>query len=138
MTKTNDPSNELIHEIGEMIATDREFLDRDWDSPSLVFKLKDGQRSVHGYKYGGDEHWTPASIDDFAILHRVVDLRTAMAGRPSEPWNWCLLTIVAPDMKIALDFSHEEKNPWGLETKSLDLHDYAMSLRSPGHPSGAA
>ena len=129
----NDTEDRLVLELGSMILADTKFTDRDWDSLSLVLKFKGNNEQMHGYKYAG-ERWIAASPANFDIMDKIVELKETMAERTGESWNWALLTIVAPD-RITIDFSYDDENPWGLEAKSLDMHDYAMSLRSPDHPS---
>ena len=124
----------LIHEIGSMVLASEDFATRDWDSLTLVLKFKDGRRGIHGYKYAG-RSWVAATAVGFEISEKLVELRETMAKESGEHWNWALLTIVAPAMTIALEFSYDDENPWDLGTKSLDLSDYALSLRSPDHPS---
>ena len=134
MSDLEGQQDRLVLELGSVILADSEYTDQDWDSLSLILEFKGNSESMSGYKYSG-ARWRAATPANFDVMDKIVELKEAMAKRTGEPWNWALLTIVAPEMKIAIDFSYDDENPWGLEAKSLDMHDYAMSLRGPDHPS---
>ena len=59
------------------------------------------------------------------------DLQDAMAAETGNLWKQALIHITRPGPEINIQFEYDDPTRWSLKKVSLDLSDYAESLRPP-------
>ena len=138
--------DELIHEIGKLIITDRRYVEpephrkiRNWDALALVAHVEPGSGDPHGYLggmtgyvYEGDrwEARTPGDAFEL-ILDKLGELQALTKTPDGKTWQQCLIHITKPDYKINIQFEYDDPRRWSLKKVSLDMADYANFLRPP-------
>jgi hypothetical protein len=125
-------ANEMIMNIGAMIINDVCYLDGDWNALALVGDLSDGQRGVCGYQYFPDGTFAAKIPKKFSdVLYKLSQLREATHTEEGVGWHQCLIHITKPGMNINIQFEYDDPNRWSLGSVSLDMSEYAESLKPP-------
>ena len=125
-------ANDMIMEVGSMILNDVNYVGHDWQALALVGDLSHGQRSMNGYQYFADgnfEAMTPKKASD--VTYQLKQLREVMKTKKDGEWHQCLIHITKPEMKINIQFEYDDPKRWSLKNISLDMSDYAQSLKPP-------
>ena len=131
MDNTQPPQEDLIHMVGNHIVADRRYQNRKWDSLSIVANITPGNKGYTGYIYSGEE-FTPEVPENTRNLGKLlIELQTAMTPPGAEPWKQALIHITKPGPKINIQFEYDDPKRWSLRAVSLDMSDYAESLRPP-------
>ena len=90
-------------------------------------------RRFNGYVYDGP-NWSAFSPQEkgFEFLDVLQELQDAMAAETGNRWKQALIHITRPGPEIDIQFEYDDPTRWSLKKVSLDLADYAESLRPPG------
>lgn len=126
-------ASELVHVIGNKIVSDPAYLDQPWDGVSLVGTFSEGQRRMTGFRFFADGAFK-ASLPkdkDLGIMNGLRDLHREMSAETGAAWHQCLIQIWKPGPKIHIDFEYDDPERWKLKPVSLDVSDYANSIRPP-------
>lgn len=129
MTVTAD---DLITDAGFQILADENYADDEWTDISLVATLTPERTNLTGYRYA-DEDWyaeTPRHGRDLIDILRA--LQDTMVANTGNRWKQALIHITRPGPEIDIQFEYDDATRWSLKKVSLDLADYAESLRPPG------
>jgi hypothetical protein len=123
---------ECILQVGVAILKDSEYMSNDWDEIALVITLETSGEQMTGYIYQGDL-WKPRIPDDEAdnLYDLCKDLQKITRSPTGETWKQALIHVTKPGPEINVQFEYEDATRWSLKKVSLDLKDYAMSLRPP-------
>lgn len=105
----------------------------DWDGHAIVVNVAPGHRRFNGYVYDGP-NWSAFSPQEkgFEFLDVLQELQDAMAAETGNRWKQALIHITRPGPEIDIQFEYDDPTRWSLKKVSLDLADYAESLRPPG------
>ena len=117
-------------ETGSLILKSDDYLDNRWESIAIVGNFSHGQQRMNGYVYFEDGDFE-ARIPSFDALRRIRTLREEMTKEKGEYWHQCLIHITRPEMKINIQFEYDDPDRWSLKKVSLDVKDYAESLKPP-------
>lgn len=100
----------------------------EWDALSLVVSLSDGRKGENGYVYIGDSYrgWSTRGAD---LIYKMRELRQLIFDEGDRPCHQALIQIEKPELSLSIQFEYDDPSPWSLATKSLDISDYANSLR---------
>lgn len=124
--------NQLVLEIGSLILNNKKFATADWFGLSLVGRFGNSEKSMNGYVYFANSDFEARSpAPSFDVLDKVSELREEMAKEKGQYWHQCLIHITKPDMKINIQFEYDDPDRWSLKKVSLDMKDYADSLKPP-------
>ncbi len=122
--------NQLIMEIGSLILISDDFSDRSWSGIAVVANCAEGCQEMTGYSYAPDRSPKPA-VPEVSVLRKLKLLREEMGKEKGQYWHQCLIHITKPDMKINIQFEYDDPDRWSLKKVSLDMKDYADSLKPP-------
>jgi hypothetical protein len=128
MKLSQNGANDMILEIGSMILNDVNYADHDWNALALVGNFSYGQRRINGYQYFRDSSFV-AEIPKCDVTYQLKQLREAMKSESGKEWHQCLIHITKPEMKINIQFEYDDPERWSLKKVSLDMSDYAQSLK---------
>ena len=105
----------------------------DWDGHAIVVNVAPEHRRFNGYVYDGP-NWSAFSPQEkgFEFLDVLQELQDAMAADTGNRWKQALIHITRPGPEIDIQFEYDDPTRWSLKKVSLDLADYAESLRPPG------
>ena len=133
-----DRKDELIHEIGTLIISDKRYTDpepdrklRHWDALALVFNVEPRSGGGNGYVYDGDQWEARIPENTQPILEKLRELQALTKTPDGKTWQQCLIHITRPDYKINIQFEYDDPRRWSLKKVSLDMADYANFLRPP-------
>jgi hypothetical protein len=107
-------SDELVHEIGQMIVSDEEIAIEAWDKLAVVVHIGDSAREMNGFLYSGDAAPRPSTPGTSGLLRSFRNLREAMfaEGRSKTKWQACVAKIDAESGEITMDFEYENPEKW--------------------------
>ena len=125
-------ADDLVHQIGTTILNNARIKSEPWDALSFASTITTGGRQMNGYRYEGDD-WeaTLPKGDIELIMDMLSDLQDAMAAATGKRWKQALIHITRPGPEIDVQFEYDDPTRWSLKKVSLDLADYAESLRPP-------
>jgi len=123
-----DKRNALINDIVENMLASEELKDNAWDTLALVMKFGNGARGATGYRYNGDKFtaWTPEGFTSIDIMTELLELMAKEEGRE---WQQALIHVKKADMSFDMQFEYDNPHRWSPTAKSLDMSEYANSLR---------
>jgi len=122
---------ELIQAIGGLVLQNDEYRSDPWDGLSIVVTLVPGRQNVTGYIYDGDSWTSRTPRGDDSFLDKCIELQEAMRSPKGEVWKQALIHITKPGPEINIKFEYDDPKRWSLKKVSLDMSDYAESLRPP-------
>jgi len=130
MTST-EKKNALIGEIGALMLSDPELADSDWDALCAVANISDSSKKAFGYRFSGDQYqgWVPK---DRLFRDKIADLQTLMSEDEERAWQQVLINITKESMSIDIQFEYDDPTRWSPKVKSLDMSEFAFSLRPAG------
>ncbi|WP_165356279.1 hypothetical protein [Sphingosinicella sp. BN140058] len=100
----------LVHDIGQAILADANYVERDWSGIALVVEV--GQRKrMYGYVYDAEGEWEAETPDDFDVIDHARALADVMAQGGSR-WQRCLVQISRPGPKIDIRFDFDDSAEW--------------------------
>ncbi len=111
--------NELIHAIGELILSDPPTEGMEWNKLALVVTFEPFSQSISGFYYDAFDKAEPATVNDFAIVEKVAELRQAMAEPSHSLWHSCLIQLVHATRRIILTFEYDDPERWYIGPKTL-------------------
>lgn len=120
----------LLIDLGQCILKNEKYRDREWDAVALVVTLTETDNGSAGYTYDG-ENWRAASMGGDEFFDLCEDLQEITRTPSGETWKQALIHITKPGPQINVQFEYDDPRRWSLKKVSLDLKDYAMSLRPP-------
>ncbi len=121
--------DDLVNEIGRLILQDKEYSADLWTSIALIGNISPGVMSMTGYQYLEGDQFSPAVPFNDTILDKMQNLKEEMKKINGTEWHQCLVTISKPDINLNIQFEYEDPNRWSLKAKSLDVSEFALSLR---------
>lgn len=122
--------DELILEIGSLIVKSKAYAKYEWQGIAAVGNFSHGQQRMNGYVYLDDGDFE-AETPGFETLRKVRELRQEMEKETNKAWNQCLIHVTKPDFKINIQFEYDDPDRWSLKKISLDMSEYAESLKPP-------
>jgi hypothetical protein len=122
--------DELIHEIGSLIVNSAAYANDQWQGIAAVGNFSHGEQSMTGYAYLDDGGFKPRT-PGFPTLRKVRELRQEMKKETNKEWHQCLIHVTKPDFKINIKFEYNDPDRWSLKTISLDISDFAESIKPP-------
>jgi len=108
MSKKDD----LLHEIGSLVIRDKEIMSRPWEHLVLVAQVSNNSTQVNGFAYQSGGKAVPTGPDNFEIVDKFEELRTAMGADDIELWNACLFRLDRDSHKLSIDFEYEQPEKW--------------------------
>jgi len=111
--------NELIHAIGELILNDPPTEGMGWNKLALVVTFEPFSQSISGFYYDASDKAEPATVNDFAIVEKVAELRQAMAEPSHNLWHSCLIQLIHATRRIVLTFEYDDPERWHIGPKTL-------------------
>ena len=133
-----DRKDQLIHEVGNLIVSDEQYVNpepdrklRNWDALALVATVMPGDEGITGYVYEGEKWEARIPKEDDELFDKLLELQELTKSPEGETWKQCLIHITKPDYKINIQFEYDDPRRWSLKKVSLDMADYANSLRPP-------
>lgn len=124
--------NDLVMKIGELIISDSAVRAASWDALSFVATIQPGHLQRTGYRFLATE-WEGLQLEEYSLelFDSLQELQDAMAAETGNRWKQALIHITRPGPEIDIQFEYDDPTRWSLKKVSLDLADYAESLRPP-------
>ena len=120
--------NALLGEALAIIMDSEDLETREWDSLSLVVDFSEGRQREYGYTYHGDLYNGFTSDSNYLII-KMYELRQYMIDNGDRAWHQSLIQIAKPDYNLSVVFEFDDPTRWSRVITSLDMSDYANSLR---------
>ena len=157
-----DRKNQLIHEVGNLIISDERYVNpepdrklRNWDALSLVVNVASQDKGATGYVYEGEKCEARVPREARLLIKKLQELQELTKSPEGKTWKQCLIHITRqdhkflkrywhkladsflahitkPGYKINIQFEYDDPRRWSLKKVSLNMADYANSLRPPG------
>ena len=132
MSTDSPTKDEVVQQLGQTIVTDPEYGKFDWQGVALMVTRKPTERRMTGYLYLADGTFSATrpgnnrKIKDLAGL-----LQQVMEDETGARWLKCLIHVWKPGPEIDIQFEYDDPERWKIQKVSLDMSDYAESLRPP-------
>lgn len=104
--------NELIVEIGRLIASDAKVSSAPWDGFALVAWYGDGVAKLNGFRYADMRPGQPATPASPEIQQRLDELREATTADGKAPWNACVFKLRRDTGKATVEFAYDDAEVW--------------------------
>ncbi len=106
--------DELIVEIGRLIAADRKASAQPWDGYALIAYYDGSMSKLNGFRYRGAAPGEPATPEAFELEDRLDELRQATRVDGKEPWRACVFRIDRGTGKATADFVYDDAERWNV------------------------
>ena len=104
--------DELIVEIGRLIAVDRKASAQPWDGYALIAYYHGSVSQLNGFRYRAGSPGEPATPEAFELEDRIDELREATRVGDKPAWRACVFRIDRGTGKATADFVYDEAERW--------------------------
>lgn len=126
-----DAGCHTAEKIGELILSDTTLDTVEWEALTLMASFSEADTRMTGFRYYGRDNWAGLRMKqhNWQIYDGLKALQEEMRRKDGSAWHQVLVQVRKPGRDVTFRFEWNDPTLWSLDTPSLDLGTYALSLR---------